>query len=83
MSSKSKKVKESRVSKSKKSIRLRVDEESEFERVFEVRIRDLRERKGVKQKSFSISVKKGTDDAEYLGIEELKEKIKRLLKEDG
>jgi hypothetical protein len=78
MSLKSKKS----LGKSSKKSALYIDEE-EFERVFEIRVRDLRERKGVKQKSFSISVKKGTKDSDYPDVEELKDKIKKMIKNDS
>lgn len=52
--------------------KLYTESELGFERVFEIRIRDLRERKGIKQKSFSVSVKKGIKDTEYLTAEEMK-----------
>ena len=56
-----------------------IDEE-EFERVFEIRIRDLRERKGVKQKSFSVSVKKGTKDSDYADADRIKEILQAAIK---
>ena len=56
--------------------KLYTDEEIGFERVFEIRIRDIRERNGITSKSFSLSVKKGTKDNEYLSAEELREKLK-------
>jgi|APSaa5957512622_1039677.scaffolds.fasta_scaffold89260_2 hypothetical protein len=59
---------------------LYIDEE-DFERVFEIRIRDLRERKGVKQKSFSISVKKGVNDGDYIDVDNLKKQIQKAVKD--
>ena len=58
---------------------LYTDEDLNFERVFEVRIIDLRKRCGVKQKSFSISVRKGTKDKDYLSADELKKILKKSL----
>ena len=53
-----------------------------FKRVFEIRIRDLRERDGIKQKSFSLSVKKETKDKNYIKTIELKEKIEEFIKDN-
>jgi len=60
---------------SKMSSKLYTEEEIEFERVIEVRIRDLK--KG-KQKSFSLSTKKDAKD--YLSIEEIKNFLEKELK---
>ena len=59
--------------------KLYTDEEIGFERVFEIRIRDIRERNSITSKSFSLSVKKGTKNSEYLSADELKEKIKSCI----
>ena len=61
------------------SSKLYTEEELNFERVFEVRIIDLRKRGGVKQKSFSVSVKKGTRDSEYPSADELKKIFRKAL----
>ena len=61
------------------SSKLYTDEDLNFERVFEIRIIDLRKRGGVKQKSFSISVRKGTPDREYPTAEELKKSFRKTL----
>ena len=58
-----------------------VGDDSKIERVIEVRILDLRKRKGVKQKSFSISVPVGTKDNEYPSSEELKKELQKAIKE--
>lgn len=59
--------------------KLYTDEDLNFERVFEVRIIDLRKRGGVKQKSFSISAKKGIKNNEYPTAEELKKIFRKVL----
>jgi len=60
---------------------LYTESEIGFERVFEIRVRDLKERKGVKQRSFSLSVVKGTRDQDYISAEELKDHLERYVKE--
>ena len=59
--------------------KLYTDEEIGFERVFEIRIRDIRERNGITSRSFSLNVKKDTKDNDYLSTDELKEKIKSVI----
>ena len=59
--------------------KLYTDEEIGFERVFEIRIRDIRKRNGITSRSFSLNVKKGTKDNDYLSTDELKEKIKLVI----
>ena len=61
--------------------KLYTDKELDFERVFEIRIRDLRERKGIKQKSFGVSVKKDTKDDDYMDIKKLKQVIEKAISE--
>lgn len=60
----------------KMSSRLYVD----LERVIEIRIRDLRERKGIKQKSFSIEVDEITKDNQYPAVESLISEFKKAIK---
>lgn len=60
--------------------KLYTDEDLKVERVIEVRILDLRKRKGVKQKSFSISVSTGTKDSEYPTAEQLKDGLQKAVK---
>ena len=64
----------------KMSSKLYTDEDLEVDRVFEIKIRDLRARKEIKQKSFSIFVKKGTKDNEYSETERLKDKLQKAVK---
>ena len=64
----------------KMSSKLYTDEDLEVDRVFEIKIGDLRARKGIKQKSFSIFVKKGTKDNEYIETERLKDKLQKAVK---
>jgi len=59
--------------------KLYTDEEIGFERVFEIRIRDIRERNRITSRSFSLNVKKDTKDNDYLSTDELKEKIKSVI----
>lgn len=61
--------------------KLYTDKELSFERVFEIRIVDLRKRQGIKQKSFSISIKKGTKDNEYIETEKLKDMLEKAINE--
>lgn len=60
---------------SKMSSKLYTDEEIGFERVMEIRIRDLRTNK---QKSFSLSSKKNVKD--YADIEKVKKFLEREVK---
>lgn len=60
--------------------RLYTDEDLKVERVFEIRILDLRKRKGIKQKSFSISVPQGTKDGGYVSAEKLKEELQKSVR---
>ncbi len=62
----------------KMTSKLYTDEDLDVKRVFEIRIRDLKERQNIKQKSFSLLVKKGVVD--YISTEELKEKIKSFIR---
>ena len=59
---------------------LYTDDDLNFERVIEVKILDIRKRKGVKQKSFSMYVHKGTNDRDYLSAEEIKNKLQKAVK---
>jgi hypothetical protein len=59
------------------SSKLLTEEEVGQDRVYEVRIRDL---KADKQKSFSLYVKKGTKIGEYADVDSLKEDIERHIK---
>lgn len=58
------------------SSKLYTEEEIGFERVIEIRIRDLKKNK---QKSFSLSAKKGVKD--YISIEKLKSFLEKTIKE--
>lgn len=60
--------------------KLYTDEDLDFERVFEIRVIDLRKRKGVKQKSFSVLVKKGTKDDEYSSAEDVKKELQKAIR---
>lgn len=51
-----------------------------LERVFEIRIRDLRERKGQKQASFSLYVKNDVKDNDYIGLTALKDMLESSFK---
>ena len=62
-------------------VKLYTEKDLDFERVFEVKILDLRSRKGIKQRSFSILVKKGTKDEDYPSAEELRDFIDGKSKE--
>ena len=54
--------------------------EEERERVLEVRVLDVRERKSVKQRSFSVFVKTGAKDDEYPSCEEFTELLKNAVR---
>jgi len=60
--------------------KLYTDEEIGYERVFEIKILDFRQRQGVKQRSFSLSVKRGTKDNEYDTTDELRKFLKKSLR---
>ena len=53
------------------------EEDIGVERVFEVRVIDIRKRDGIKQKSFSLYIKKGTKDSDYETTEEVVNKLKK------
>ena len=61
--------------------KLYTDKELDLDRVFEIRIRDLRERNGNKQKSFSILAHKGLKDEEFIPLEDLKNFLEDKIKE--
>ena len=61
------------------SSKLYTEEEVNFERAFEIRIRDLRERKGDKQKSFSLYVKPGTEEDEYPSLNEIRVLLNKII----
>jgi len=65
---------------SKKKARLYTEEEIGYERVFEIKILDFRQRHGIKQKSFSLSVVEGTKDSDYDTTEELRDFLKKSLR---
>jgi hypothetical protein len=60
--------------------KLFTESEIGFERVIEVRIRDLRERGGNKQRSFSLSVRKGTKNDEYGSLDDIKNIIENAIR---
>lgn len=60
----------------KMSSKLYTEEELGFDRVIEIRIRDLKKNK---QKSFSLSAKNGTTD--YISIEKLKIYLEKSIKD--
>ncbi len=62
--------------------KLFTDDQIETERLFEIRIRDLRQRNGVKQVSFSLEAKRGLKNEEYLSAEEIKKLLKDSLKKE-
>ena len=55
------------------------EEDIGVERVFEIRVLDIRKRNGIKQKSFSLYIKKGTLDNDYDSAEEIINKLKRCI----
>ena len=55
------------------------EEDIGVERVFEIRVLDIRKRNGTKQKSFSLYIKKGTRDNDYDNAEEIINKLKRCI----
>jgi hypothetical protein len=55
------------------------EEDIGVERVFEIRVIDIRKRNGTKQKSFSLYVKKGANNNSYDVIEEIINKLKRCI----
>ena len=55
------------------------EEDIGVERVLEVRVVDIRKRNGIKQKSFSLYIKKGRNDDDYETAEELINKLKRCI----
>ena len=59
---------------------LYTDDDLNFERVIEVRIVDSRQRKGIKQKSFSVYVPKGTKDKDYPDTEKFKTELQKAVK---
>ena len=61
--------------------KLYTDKDLSFERVFEVMIRDVRERNGIKKRSFSILVQKGTKDNEYPTTEQMRDFLERRAKD--
>lgn len=61
-------------------VKLYTDKDLDFERVFEIKVLDFGRRDGIKQKSFSIFIKKGTKDKEYISTEDLKNFIEEKIK---
>lgn len=64
-----------------KNLRFFTEKDLNFERIFEVRIVDIRGRGGMKQKSFSILAERGLNDNEYPSLEELKIFLETKIKE--
>lgn len=58
-------------------------EEDVGERVFEIRIRDLKARNSAKQRSFSIMAKKGAKRREYISAEGLTEFLRQSIRNRG
>jgi len=61
--------------------KLYTDKDLNFERVFEIKVVDLRARNGIKQRSFSILVEKGTKNNEYPPTQELRDFLEEKTKE--
>jgi hypothetical protein len=55
------------------------EEDIGVERVFEIRVLDIRKRNGTKQKSFSLYTKKDTRDDDYDSAEEIINKLKEAI----
>ena len=62
-------------------VKLLTEKDFDVDKVFEVRVIDFRERGGIKQKSFSVLVKKGTKNNEYPTTEEVKDFLENKIKE--
>lgn len=56
------------------------EEDISVERVFEVRVIDIRKRNGIKQRSFSLYVKKNIKDTDYDSLEKLIKKLKEAIR---
>jgi|GEM_PF-6920392 len=65
---------------SKMTSKLYTESEISKDRVFEVKILDLRKRKDIKQKSFSLYVDKGVSDDNYISADDLKARLEALIK---
>lgn len=61
--------------------KLLTEKDFNVEKIFEIKVFDWRARKGVKQKSFSVMVKKGTKDNEYPTTEKVKDFLEEKIKE--
>jgi len=61
--------------------KLLTDEDLDVEKIFEIKILDSRGRKGVKQKSFSIYIKKGIKDNEYPTAMKMRDFLRKKAKE--
>ncbi len=61
--------------------KLYTDKDFDVERVFEIKIVDKRARNEVKQKSFSVMVKKGTKDNEYPKTEKVRDFLDEKIRE--
>lgn len=55
------------------------EEDIGVERVFEIRVIDIRKRNDTKQKSFSLYVKKSANDADYDALEDVIKKLKEAI----
>ena len=62
-------------------VRLLTEKDLKFERVFEIKVLDLRGRNNIKQRSFSVLVPEGTKDNEYISTEKMKNFIEKKVTE--
>ena len=62
-------------------IKLYTEKDLNYERIFEVRVVDIRGRSGIKQKSFSVLVDKGLKNNEYPTTEEFKQFLENKVTE--
>lgn len=62
------------------SSKLLTEGEVAHERVYEIRIVDLRTTKDAKQRSFSLYVRKGTKSDDYASVDTLKTAIESYIK---
>jgi len=62
-------------------IKLYTEKDLNYERIFEVRVVDIRGRNGIKQKSFSVLVDKGLKNNEYPTTEEFKQFLENKVTE--
>ena len=71
------------MSSKKRYKELLTDEEIGLERVFEVMVRDIRKRGKKEKASFSLHVRRGAKDNEYENIDEMRDKIEKLMKKEN